>query len=304
MTSADSMLPPATPAPQKSNPIPSSSPAFATPAHPIRPHDPTTRRHPSAFTTHVATTTVTEGSPPPAPVTVAPRAAHVLPISLPPTTLRPIAFRTFTKKHNLTLTSSALAALASFVGKNCGQGWREEGLGELVLEEIARSWKKADGRVIIDANDAESGVKLRAILKTLEGSMSGGRIVGGAATNGKSTLSRHDSFLGLTDRPGMDRTESGDSFGMSGLEVASPGADDIDEDVGAQTDVRQWMKVVSAFEQPRLVFNAARKQFERQVYKPLLSTSAFTDADADPKLLALCFLRHRRRLSFSGSGSI
>src|ERR1700738_842397 len=90
--------PPATPAPV--NPIPSSSPAFATPAHPIRPF------------------TVT--APLPKPI--------VLPILLPPATLRPLAFRTFTKKHSLTLTSSALQVLANFIGRHCGSEWREQGL--------------------------------------------------------------------------------------------------------------------------------------------------------------------------------
>ncbi|KAB8345955.1 hypothetical protein FH972_023007 [Carpinus fangiana] len=264
MASADSMLPPATPAPKNPNPIPSSSPAFATPAHPIRLQDPAARRHPSAFITTANTDDrVAENSPPPQPVQ-APRAAHVLPISLPPTTLRPIAFRTFTKKHNLTLTSSALAALASFVGKNCGQKWREEGLAELVLEEIARSWKKADGRVIVDANDAEGGPKLKGILKTLEGSMSGGRIVGASTAGIHGGLSRHDSFLGISDRPGMDRTDSNESFGMSGLDVgAGSGLGGDEEDQEGHRDVRQWLKVVGAAEQPRMVYHPSRKQFER-----------------------------------------
>src|ERR1700723_1369667 len=99
------------------NPIPSSSPAFSTPIHPIIP-----RR------------TV----PIPAPLTLkaaaSPLKPTILPILLPPATLRPLAFRTFTKKHNLTLTSSALQALATFIGRNCGSGWREEGLAERVLE--------------------------------------------------------------------------------------------------------------------------------------------------------------------------
>src|SRR5438874_2297126 len=117
-----------------SNPIPSSSPAFGTPVHPIR-----------------------------APATTAAKPT-ILPVLLPAPTLRPVAFRTFTKKHNLTLSSSALQALAAFIGKNCGAGWREEGLAERVLEEVAKSWKKLGGGVIVDGD----GDTLKGILKNLE----------------------------------------------------------------------------------------------------------------------------------------
>ncbi|OAX80804.1 hypothetical protein ACJ72_04858 [Emergomyces africanus] len=76
--------------------------------------------------------------------------SSILPILLPPPTLRPLAFRVFTKKHSLTITASSLQSLATFVGKNCGSGWREEGLAELVLDEIAKAWKKRGGGVILD----------------------------------------------------------------------------------------------------------------------------------------------------------
>ncbi|KAI6859548.1 hypothetical protein KC318_g21548, partial [Hortaea werneckii] len=127
------------------NAAPSSSPAFGTPLHPLPP----TQRAP----------------PPPPPAFKAPAVPTILPILLPPPTLRPLAFRTFTKKHNLTLNSSALQALATFIGRHCGSGWREEGTGERVLEEVAKLWKAESGGVIV-----EDGTKLKGILKTLEGS--------------------------------------------------------------------------------------------------------------------------------------
>ena len=102
----------------------SSSPAFGTPLHPL----PNGTRRPLP--------------PPPA---FKPQIATILPILLPPPTLRPLAFRTFTKKHNLTLNSSALQALATFIGRHCGSAWREEGTGEKVLEEVAKVWKAENG---------------------------------------------------------------------------------------------------------------------------------------------------------------
>ncbi|KAF2173664.1 hypothetical protein M409DRAFT_61979 [Zasmidium cellare ATCC 36951] len=227
---------------QENNPF-SSSPAFGTPLHPIR--DPAQR--------------------PPPPPAFKPQIATILPIILPPPTLRPLAFRIFTKKHNYTLTSSALQALASFVGRHCGSGWREEGTGEKVLEEVAKIWKAENGPVIV-----EDGDRLKTILNTLQGCMSGGKI-----TNVKSgaNLSRHSSFafgndsaVDLSDvnrRPELDR--SGSSFGMSGLNVDSP-APEEHEELGK--DPRSWLKVVSAFEQPRFTYDVDKKHFLALSSKP------------------------------------
>ncbi|OCL09969.1 hypothetical protein AOQ84DRAFT_387819 [Glonium stellatum] len=228
------------------NPIPSSSPAFGTPIHPIIPR---------------------RTAPIPAPPglkAVAPALKPtILPILLPPATLRPLAFRTFTKKHNLTLTSSALQALATFIGRHCGSGWREEGLAERVLEEVAKSWKKGGGQAIVDGE----GETLKAILKVLEGSMSGGRLV-----QGNPSLSRQGSMkFGIEasvqelggPRPGLGDSQS--SFGISSLEV-----EDLEEEEDVLKDPREWINVIGAFEQPRLVYNVNKKHFENSTTKPSL----------------------------------
>ncbi|KAF2734745.1 DNA polymerase epsilon subunit B [Polyplosphaeria fusca] len=221
------------------NPIPSSSPAFGTPAHPILPRKVAPIRAPAVLK--------------PAPKST------VLPILLPPATLRPLAFRTFTKKHNLTLTSSALQALATFIGRQCGSGWREEGLAEKVLEEVAKSWKKCSSQVIVEGD----GETLKNILKALEGSMIGGRIV----------LSRQSSFNfagdaapqnigGALERPAF---ESQTSFGMSSLEV-----EDKEEEDELLKDPREWFKIVGAFDQPKLVYNVTQRHFDKSSSKPTL----------------------------------
>ncbi|KAH6610795.1 dna polymerase epsilon subunit 2 [Trichoderma cornu-damae] len=217
---------------------PSSSPAFGTPIHPPKP-----------FSIN------------------APKAA-ILPIILPPATLRPLAFRTFTKKHSLTLTSSALQELASFIGRHCGSGWREEGLAEKVLEEVARSWKSRNGGVMVEGSSKE----LQDILKTLEGNMSGGKIMG----QGRG-FPRGDSMLEISDsdtlntrlgiRPtALPRQDSNASFGMSGLGVQEEEADDDEE----ASDARAWLKVIDAYDQPRLLYNVDKKHFERDTAKASL----------------------------------
>ncbi|KAB2109424.1 hypothetical protein AG0111_0g1142 [Alternaria gaisen] len=218
--------------------IPSSSPAFGTPVHPINPRRTAPIRAPPALKPVGKST--------------------VLPILLPPATLRPLAFRTFTKKHNLTLTSSALQALATFVGKHCGSGWREEGLAEKVLEEIAKSWKKCGGQVIVEGDNET----LRGILKTLEGSMSGGRVVQGSTLGRQTSFNFGPEIAGQTNHSSLD---SNSSFGMSSLEV-----EDKDEEEDLLKDPREWMKVIGAFEQPKLIYNATQKHFEKSAKKPSL----------------------------------
>jgi DNA polymerase epsilon subunit 2 len=213
------------------NLIPSSSPAFATPAHPIRN------------------------------LAGAPAKASILPILLPPATLRPLAFRTFTKKHSLTLTSSALQVLATFIGRHCGTEWREEGLAERVLEEVAKSWKNRNGGVIVDGE----GNDLKDILKNLEGSMIGGRIVASRELSRQNSLVLGSSQNGevsharLGMRPSiLGREDSQSSLGMSTLDVE-------DEDEDGLRNPRKWLKVIDAFEQPRLIYNVAKKHFDRFV---------------------------------------
>lgn len=215
------------------NPIPSSSPAFGTPVHPVLPRKVAPIRAPPALKPGTKST--------------------VLPILLPPATLRPLAFRTFTKKHNLTLTSSALQALSAFIGRQCGSGWREEGLAEKVLEEVAKSWKKCSSQVIVEGD----GETLKGILKTLEGSMIGGRIVlsrqGSFNVAGDSSLQEVGGMI-----PRRPTLENQTSFGMSSLEV-----EDKDEEEDLLKDPREWIKVIGAFDQPKLVYNVIQKHFDK-----------------------------------------
>ncbi|KAF2029944.1 DNA polymerase epsilon subunit B [Setomelanomma holmii] len=239
---------PERPSAMPANPIPSSSPAFGTPAHPINPRRVAPIRAPPALKPAAKST--------------------VLPVLLPPATLRPLAFRTFTKKHNLTLTSSALAALATFVGKHCGSGWREAGLAEKVLEEVAKSWKKCGGQVIVEGENET----LKGILKTLEGSMVGGRIVQGSNMSRQSSFNFGPDSERLPLRPGLD---SNTSFGMSSLEV-----EDLDEEEELLKDPREWLKVTNAFDQPKMVYNVTQKHFDKSTSKP----SLFPDASHKTEL--------------------
>ncbi|KAL4885378.1 DNA polymerase alpha/epsilon subunit B-domain-containing protein [Aspergillus karnatakaensis] len=211
---------------ESANPVPSSSPGFGTPAHPVRSNK----------------------------LNSGPIRASILPILIPPSTLRPVAFRTFTRKHNLTLSSPALQTLAAFVGKNCGSGWREEGLAERVLDEVAKTWRKAGGGVIVEEG---KGASLKSILQTLEGNMSSGRVI-------DPKLASKDVSL---------RTSSADKIpGLQPSSLTIPRLDDQEQDASDDTRVhpRHWLKVIEAFDTPRLTYNADKKHFEATRVKPSL----------------------------------
>ncbi|KAL8848528.1 MAG: hypothetical protein Q9221_006456 [Calogaya cf. arnoldii] len=207
------------------SPIPSSSAAFGTPVHPIR------RKPTSDATT-----------------------PYILPISLPAATLRPLAFRTFTKKHNLTLTSSALQIIATFIGTHCGSGWREEGLAEKVLDEAAKAWKKNGSSVIVPGE----GSGLADILQNIERCMAGGRIVHQRASSRRDNLAQDQDLSNpVPARPGgLSRDDSQQSLGITTQDL-----EDNEEDLRAQNP-RSWLRVIDAFEQPRLTYNATQKLFE------------------------------------------
>ena len=216
--------------------LPSSSSAFGTPVHPIRITKPAENSKPAG-----------------------------LPISLPPAILRPLAFRTLTKKHSLTITSSALELLAAFIGKYCGSGWREEGLAERVLEDAARVWKKDGNGVIIKGE----GDELRHILRHIEASVAGGKSPSQMAPTGSRMLpdgvagvKRQTTSLEVISKE-MDREES-----QKSLEVFYLDIDNHSESSNEARDPRQWARVIGAFDQPRLMYNVQQKHFETALRTP------------------------------------
>lgn len=168
-----------------------------------------------------------------------------------------MAFRSLTKKHNLTVTSSGLGQLSNFVGKFCGSGWREDGLAEKVLDEVAKAWKRNNGGVLVEDGPDK---KLIAILKNLEPCMSGGRLDTGrlSRTNsgvGAPSLSRQSS---VDTR--LNREDSQISLGFSALDVENDYETEEEPDV--KRDARGYLKVVSAFVQPRLMYSTSKKNME------------------------------------------
>ena len=121
------------------------------------------------------------------------------------------------------------------------------------MDEVAKTWKKKGGPVIV----AGEGDQLKTILRTVEGSMSGGKLESNNALSRQSSLLSTDQ--GLNERPTTELRPNTlsreDSLGMSSLNV-----DEVNEK--EQPDPRRWLKVVDAFQQPRLAYDPSQKHFE------------------------------------------
>ncbi|KAF8422716.1 DNA polymerase alpha/epsilon subunit B-domain-containing protein [Tirmania nivea] len=192
----------------------------------------------------------------PLPPSSAAAAPRILAVEISPSALRPLAFRIFTKKHNLTLKSDALALLCTFIGRRCGSDWRDSGAGDRLLDEIARTWKRNAGPagILVDGGEA-----LKAVLKGLDvpGAAGGARLLGRERT--------FDAGAG-----GVEVDEAGDTH-MAGEDAS---AQDPLAGGPAVVDPRKYLKVVSAFTQPKWVYNPLKKHFERAPKPSLLPPPA------------------------------
>jgi DNA polymerase epsilon subunit 2 len=184
-------------------------------------------------------------------------APSIISVKIDPPALRQLAVRVF-KRHNLNIAGTAtLPALASFVGTHCGTGWKDDGLAEGVLDEVARLWKSSRPRDPLVRDDGPSAGVLTGMLKIVASSMVGGRV--------KRGISRQTSFVGDGEKAGVLSRQS--SFGMSSLGIGESmnGEEEQQEEDEKELlkDPREWLKVVDAWEHPRVVFNVTKRHFER-----------------------------------------
>ncbi|CCG22948.1 Dpb2 subunit of DNA polymerase II (DNA polymerase epsilon) [Candida orthopsilosis Co 90-125] len=84
-----------------------------------------------------------------------------LPIKLQPSNLRPLVFRTLTKKHGLNVNTEALSILTDTISLKFGFDWKSL-QSQKFLEEIAKFWKLEDRGIFIDGNG------LKAVLKEIQ----------------------------------------------------------------------------------------------------------------------------------------
>lgn len=126
-------------------------------------------------------------------------------------------------------------------------------MAEKVLDEAAKAWKKNASSVIIPGE----GSDLADILQNIARCMVGGRIVHQRAPSRHHDPVQDQGYSNaLLTRPGgLSRDDSQQSLGLTSLDLED------NEDLRAQSP-RPWLRVVDAFDQPRLIYNATQKMFE------------------------------------------
>jgi len=137
-------------------------------------------------------------------------------------------------------------------------------LAEKVLDESARRWKQNGGGVIVPGE----GEEVKSILRNLEGCMSGGKPLAKSRLSRSSSLpfgaSDGDAAISEASSRAFGRDDSQTSLGMSFLGVED------DEDTSSAKDPRRWLKIIGAFDQPRLIYNVSQKHFESANTPPSL----------------------------------
>ncbi|KAG4305681.1 hypothetical protein PORY_000591 [Pneumocystis oryctolagi] len=144
-------------------------------------------------------------------------------VNIEPSQLRPIAFRVFTKRYNLTLKSDALKELAIFIGRKCGKDWYVQ--SESVLDKVAQLWKKHQ-----ESNFLVSKDLLLPILKTWD-----------FLHHSKSSINEHISL-------------SEDNTFCYNTQL---------NDISENFDIKQFFVYTDAFNQPKYVFDIIHKVFKR-----------------------------------------
>ena len=129
-------------------------------------------------------------------------------------------------------------------------------MAERFLDEVAKSWKKNGGGVIVSGE----GDDLKNILHHIEAQLNGGQLSSrnGSGPSGSPTAvgSTQDAVLGDTIPNGLAR-----ETGRTGLRMSAPEVESSDNSLEAKNP-RRWLKIVGAFDQPRLRYNVNQKHFE------------------------------------------
>ena len=124
-----------------------------------------------------------------------------------------------------------------------------------MLDEAARTWKKNGGGVILPGE----GNQLKDILRNMEESIDGGKSA--------SDIFRRNDSLGLQYGSGslvapesqtipLNREDSQPSAGLASLDLHGKSI------IAGVHDPRAYLRIVGAFDQPRLTYNASHKHFE------------------------------------------
>lgn len=168
-----------------------------------------------------------------------------LPAHIQPAHLRPLAYRTLSKKFGLNIKSDGLAALARFIGERFGIDWKKNSETVKFLELFAQVWKQQERGLFVDGQGtkevlAEIQEREKEKVSTQRAGGNGSGVVTGVPNHGGSKQSGLDRFftkstgLQTSHRPAIDEAERVDKAGSLSNHHEESGTSTADQ--GTYTD--------------------------------------------------------------------
>lgn len=132
-----------------------------------------------------------------------------------------------------------------------------------MLEKAARIWKNDGGGIIVEAENKV----FKGVLQQLESCIRRGEMQSRAWDSQTSTGTN-------TTNPESQEQGENKGFEISSFVVPKPKtAEHFVENNSqglAEKDIRQWLKMIDAFEQPQLTYDSVKKHFEKAEFTPSL----------------------------------
>ncbi|KAH3902451.1 related to DNA polymerase epsilon subunit B [Saccharomycodes ludwigii] len=197
----------------------------------------------------------------------------VLPVDIPPSILRPIAYRILSKKYGLNIKSDGLKELTKYIGKCFGIGWKKDPKLMAFLESFALFWKEQDRGLFITS---EGVIQTLKELKEREQLRNANTTASATTNREKDTLSgkknsivKLDSFLTKKKAAIMNNTYSDTTDSDIELEETdnepnlTNHINNNPENINF-VDSIQWedyFKIVTCFNQQNFQYNSIKKNY-------------------------------------------
>lgn len=108
-----------------------------------------------------------------------------LPVQIQPAHLRPLAYRTLSKKYGLSIKSDGLVALAKFIGDNFSMDWKKNPETVKFLENFAVVWKQQERGLFVDSQGV---IQVITEIQERKKTLSQNIITGAKSTNNLNNL--------------------------------------------------------------------------------------------------------------------
>lgn len=208
-------------------------------------------------------------------------AGVVLPASIQPQLLRPLAYRILTRKFGLNIKSDGLAALASYIGATFGLNWRQNSETTIFLEQFAAIWREQGRGLFIDEINVQQVISEIKEREKAEQSQIREKSHHSARKNNLEAFLKKSKSPGTEVETHVLSQGSIASNSPNVLEEGSPLNSDSESsagdhpvtgytNVGSELDWTDYFKVISTFKQQKFTYDHVKRHY---VYVPQTTES-------------------------------